>query len=401
MFLSRGTPEPLFFSPPNIVKAGIYIASEQNWFGYSDSLGHVETRQALAALEQQRRGIETISADNCAVILGGTLGLHAVLTMITKIDQRRKCVVLLPNYAPIVDDLNHLFEIRPVTLNTDFTVDMDQMEKTLRQPGVSACILSWPHNPASFKKAEHNLRKIMDICAEQSIYCIVDEIVFSAYSLSESDLENPYFISINSHSKTYNIPGLKLGHLLASKSFIERFYRHASTTYGSPLSFLYFCLTLLAVAETNARAKGMIAEYPIQVVPACSSLKILQEDFDVWRSTYDLIRHAQVAIVRHMLETFGFGDEEFFGIDDASPNFVLRCPLDMTSYEIMLNTVHDTNVSVFPVDCFMPPAGWPCDVRITYSVPPHQLATALAKVFRVIRSRQKMSIQQKSFIVGA
>lgn len=390
VLLSRGTPEPIFFAPPNIVKAGLQMASAQNWFGYSDSLGHIDTRNALAALERQRRHTTTINADNCAVILGGTLGMHAVLTMIAKEDPRRKCVILLPNYAPVVDDVSSMFDILPIALNTDFTVDMQAMEQALHNPDTSTCIISWPHNPASFDKAEEQLRKIMDICAARSIYCIVDEISFSPYELRDSDLQNPYFISINSYSKTYNIPGLKLGHLMASKAFIDRFYRHASTTYGSPLSYLYLCLTLLATAETNNRASQMISLYPDTINAACSDPALLQRDFDLWVEIQRLVRDTQVAITRHMLKTFEFKKGSYFGINDASPNFVLRCSLNISSYQMMLNTVHDTNVSVFPVDCFVPPEGWPCDIRITYSVPPHLLVTALARVCRVVKNWEEM-----------
>lgn len=328
-----------------------------------------------------RRHIAEITEENCAAIPGGTLGLHAVLSMIAKRDPRQKCVVLIPNYAPIIDEIASLFEIEAIALKTNFTPDMEQLERALQNADVACCVISWPHNPAGFGQHQDTLQKIIDICLERSIYCIMDEIVFSPYKLSIKEIESSFFVSINSSSKTYNIPGLKLGHILASKEFIRNFYRYASTTYGSPPSFLYFTLALLSIAETNSRSGQIVSQYPDPIRRACSNTKIIQEDFDIWLTAHSLVRSVHIEVVRHLLDVFAISRERVFGLDDASPNFVLRCLGGTSSYQLMLNTVQRANVAVFPIDCFAPPPGWPCDIRITYGVAPHKLGEALAKVF--------------------
>lgn len=60
ILLSRGVNDPTFFRPPTIVNVALDVASKNNWFGYSDSLGHVETRESIAALERVRRNQESI-----------------------------------------------------------------------------------------------------------------------------------------------------------------------------------------------------------------------------------------------------------------------------------------------------------------------------------------------------
>ena len=68
--LSRGVHDPNYFFPPAFVKVGLKIASENDWFGYSDSLGHKETRLKIAELESVRRNQKKYSPQNTVVVQG-------------------------------------------------------------------------------------------------------------------------------------------------------------------------------------------------------------------------------------------------------------------------------------------------------------------------------------------
>lgn len=385
IFLSRGIADPEYYIPPSIVKIALHVSSKHNWFGYADSLGHEETRQAITDLEKIRRNINSISYKNCAVVMGGTAGLHAVLSMISKQEKRRKCVVLTPNYAPIIDDIQQHFEILPVSINHDYTVNIQDLSKALNNDEVAAFVLSSPHNPSSLKNADDVIKMAMNISKSKNMYFLFDEILFSGNTLTKEDIDNDFFVSINSYSKAYSVPGLKLGHIIASENFINKFYRHASTSYGSPPSFLYLTSTLLSISEANYRKNDICVPLPDQVTTIASCQSIIQYDFNLWCDLLSLTQEVNRFIVFQALSSRDICHNNYFGLQDTSPNFVLRCNDNTSAYETMLKIMHGSNISVIPAECFVPPENWPCDLRITYMMSPEKLISAITKMMSILK----------------
>jgi len=64
--LSRGINEPAYFLAPAAINLAIDIANDNSWFGYSDSLGHQDTRNSIAKLESvHKSNMAKLQGINC------------------------------------------------------------------------------------------------------------------------------------------------------------------------------------------------------------------------------------------------------------------------------------------------------------------------------------------------
>lgn len=379
--LSRGVNDPEFFTPPAIVTVSINASSDNNWFGYSDSLGHADTREAIADLEKLRRTQSNFKPENTAVVMGGTAGLNAVLSMISRKNGKSGCAVIAPNYAPIIDDVEHHFKPNIVDLDEDYALDKDALLRVAKDEDTSVVLLSVPHNPSGGRDYLDILPELHEACSSHGGYLIVDEIIYDDKASPFFDpVRFPNLIVISSYSKSYNIPGLKLGHLLADKNFVSEFYRHASTTYGSPPSFLYLTATAIALFEKAEREQGK-PKLPQSIADQVSDGDLLWEEFKLWKKHLEINKRVQKHFVSKILkEQRNCSIEEVLGLDDPSPNCVLRMKGEGSAYSISMSVIAAANISVMPVDCFSPPKSWPRDLRASISVNPQELLTAFPEL---------------------
>nr|MBI1231924.1 aminotransferase class I/II-fold pyridoxal phosphate-dependent enzyme [Cytophagales bacterium] len=374
MLLSRGINDPEYFRPPTIVNIALDVASKNGWFGYSDSLGHEDTREAIAALERVRRGQNSITAHNAAVVQGGTAGLHAVLSMLCRMDDKEGCVLAAPTYAPILDDVSHHFKPHILELSDDYEADFDKLREIVETENIAAVLISIPHNPNGFRNFDDHLDQLHEVCFKNGVFLICDEIIFDEQmSPAINPIDYPNLIVISSYSKSYSIAGLKLGHILARQDFLNDFYRHASTTYGSPPSFLYLTATCVASMERYAR-DGTDPNLPEVVTSQFSDPDLILEDFMLWRRLGAVYRDFQNLVVQACTEKLGHtGVEQVMGLDDPSSNIVLRVKGREPAYRTSMDIIAARNVSVMPIECFSPTHEWPRDLRVTIAVEPEEL----------------------------
>jgi aspartate/methionine/tyrosine aminotransferase len=374
ILLSRGVNDPTFFRPPTIVNVALDVASKNNWFGYSDSLGHVETREAIAALERVRRNQESITINNAAVVQGGTAGLHAVLSMLCRKESRKGCVVAAPTYAPLLDDVSHHFKPYILELSEDYEADYERLVAMIETGNVSAVLISMPHNPYGFRDFDDHLDRLHQACFKNGVFLICDEIIFDEkISRVLNPINYPNLIIISSYSKTYNIPGLKLGHILARQDFLDDFYRHASTTYGSAPSFLYLTSTCISAMEKYARA-GNSPNLPAHVINQFSNSDLITKDFDLWRRLGKIYFNFQNLVSATCSSRLGHtGIDATLGLDDPSYNVVVRMKGQGSAYRASMDVLAARNVSSMPIECFSPVHDWPRDLRVTIAIEPERL----------------------------
>lgn len=372
--LSRGINDPEYFRPPTIVNVALDVASKNNWFGYSDSLGHAETREAIAALERVRRGQKNITMYNTAVVQGGTAGLHAVLSMLCRMGEKTGCILAAPTYAPILDDVSHHFEPHILELSADYEVDYQELERVIQSGNISAVLISMPHNPYGFRDFDDHLDKLHEVCFKNGVFLICDEIIFDEkISKTLNPIDYPNLVVISSYSKTYSIAGLKLGHILARQDFLDHFYRHASTTYGSAPSFLYLTATCVSSMERHTR-DGTDPALPDVVVSQFSNSSLISKDFLLWKRLGKAHYDFQNLISQTCAEKLGhIGIEKTIGLDDPSYNIVLRMKGSGSAYKASMDLIASRNISVMPIECFSPVRNWPRDLRVTIAVEPEKL----------------------------
>lgn len=380
--LSRGVNEPAYFLPPAAIKLAIDVANDNSWFGYSDSLGHRDTRQSIARLESLRRKIK-IKPENTAVIQGNTSGLNAVLSMLARENNsycRKRCILIMPTYAPIADNVWQYFDIIRLNLSFDYKINYDNLYNLLDKD-VQAILLSVPHNPFLHPYSAEELADLCTRCQKIGANIIFDEIIFDhKISPCLNPITFPNLIVLSSYSKKYNIPGLKLGHMLASKDFISRFYRHASTTYGSPPSFLYFTATIINNFEYCYSTNG--SEIYQELRGKTSRPKLIMKDFALWSRFMRFHNLYQICLIENYLDrAITIGIESVFGLNDPSPNCIVRFNANDSAYRLSLELLSRTLTSVMPIECFLPSTDFPqMDLRVTIACNPFSLNQGIASL---------------------
>ena len=236
-----GMGNPDMPTPPHIVEKLVEAARNPRAHRYSMSRGVPGLRKALAAYYQRRFGVELDPEKECIVTLGSKEGLANLAQAITGPGD----VLLVPNpsypihpYGFIIAGatVNHL----PVTPDASFLKAIEQaMKLTSRKP--TALVLNYPSNPTALVADLDFYGQVVDFCRHHEIYILSDiayaEIYFDGNpppSILQVPGARDVAIEFTSMSKTYNMPGWRIGFAAGNKTLIGALTRIKSyLDYGA------------------------------------------------------------------------------------------------------------------------------------------------------------------------
>ncbi|HEY1721063.1 MAG TPA: LL-diaminopimelate aminotransferase [Magnetospirillaceae bacterium] len=247
-----GMGNPDMPTPPHIVEKLVEAARNPRAHRYSMSRGVPGLRKALAGYYQRRFGVELDPEKECIVTLGSKEGLANLAQAITGPND----VLLVPNpsypihpYGFIIAGgmVSHL----PVTPDANFLKAIERaMKQTSRKP--SALVLNYPSNPTALVADLDFYGEVVDFCRRHEIYILSDiayaEIYFDGNpppSILQVKGARDVAIEFTSMSKTYNMPGWRIGFAAGNKTLIG-----ALTRIKSYLD--YGAFTPIQVAATAA-----------------------------------------------------------------------------------------------------------------------------------------------------
>ncbi len=188
--------------------------------GYMPNVGYPRVRRSIAGHLSTEQQI-SISVDEVIMTCGAAGGLNVVLKTILnpgdEILTPIPCFVEYGFYAA-----NHGGILKTVPTNSDFTLDLDAIEKAIT-PKTKGMIINSPNNPTGQVYSEESLKKLGALLAEKgrqtgrTIYLISDEpyrkIVFDGKSVPSVLNAYPESMVVTSYSKDLSIPGERLGYI--------------------------------------------------------------------------------------------------------------------------------------------------------------------------------------------
>ncbi len=194
------------------LEPGAHGAFLKHWCGYTESPGAPWLREVLATIyvQIQPEQLVVVSAAEEAIFLF----YHALLT------PQDHAIVETPCYESALT----------VPRSTGATVsewrrkpengwahDLAALQALIR-PNTRALYINTPHNPTGLLMRPEILRGVMDLAGHQGIYVFCDEVYRELEHVPATRLPagcNVYerAISLGSVSKTYGLPGLRLGWL--------------------------------------------------------------------------------------------------------------------------------------------------------------------------------------------
>jgi alanine-synthesizing transaminase len=238
--LGMGNPD--LPTPPHIVAKLMEAAGKGANHRYSASKGITKLRVAISDWYKRRFDVDIDPEDEAIATIGAKEGLsHLVLATVEPGD-----VVLVPNptypiHAASVTIAGGQLVSIPLTHDRDFFADLAHITELIR-PRPKMLIISFPHNPTTMCVDLAFFERLVKYAQQHEMYIIHDfayaDLVFDGY-VAPSFLQVPgakeVGVELFSLSKSYNMPGWRMGFVVGNRRLI-----HALTRIKSYLDYGVF-----------------------------------------------------------------------------------------------------------------------------------------------------------------
>lgn len=228
-------------TPAHIVDKLVEAARNPRAHRYSMSRGIPGLRKALCAYYQRRFGVDLDQDSECIVTLGSKEGLANLANAITSPGD----IVLVPNPSYPIHPYGFIIaggscRYVPVTPDAEFLKALDRAVRH-SVPKPIALVLNYPSNPTALLADLDFYGQVVDFCRHHGIWILSD----LAYSEIYFDVEPPpsilqvpgakdIAVEFTSMSKTYNMPGWRIGFAAGNKTLIAALGRIKSyLDYGA------------------------------------------------------------------------------------------------------------------------------------------------------------------------
>ncbi|WP_373029607.1 MalY/PatB family protein [Sulfurovum sp.] len=155
-------------------------------------------------------------------------------------------IVQTPIYPPFVSSIKHkkrrVLDNTLVYENSNYHIDFEDFERKVKE--AKLFLLCSPHNPTGRVWSKEELEKIIDICIDNDVLIISDEIhadiVYEKvhYSVGSFEKMMHHCVILNAPSKTFNVAGLNTSYAIIPDTKLRQAYRveqdRSGITNGNP-----------------------------------------------------------------------------------------------------------------------------------------------------------------------
>ncbi|MEZ4672008.1 MAG: pyridoxal phosphate-dependent aminotransferase [Anaerolineae bacterium] len=188
---------------------------------YGDHYGKPELRELVAA---DGAGLHH---DDVLVTVGAAAALFIVATSLLQAGDR--ILVVFPNYATNIETPRQLgceMDYYKLDFDQGFRLDVDELVARIT-PQTRLVSVTCPHNPTGSMLSRSDVEKLVAAVEAKGCYLLFDE-TYREMSFGEvlppAASFSPRVISVSSLSKTYGLPGIRMGWLICrEKALMETF----------------------------------------------------------------------------------------------------------------------------------------------------------------------------------
>ena len=228
-------------TPPHIVQKLVETVQDSRTHRYSNSRGIPGLRKALAGYYARRFGVEVDPETETIVTLGSKEGLANLASAITSPGD----VMLVPNPSYPIHPFGFIIAgaaVRNVPVTPDHNL-MAALKRAVAHsvPRPTALVLNYPNNPTADVVDLDFYREIVDFCRFHQIY-ILSDLAYSEIYFDDNpppsilQLREAWDIAVEftSMSKTYSMPGWRIGFATGNQKLIAALTRNKSyLDYGA------------------------------------------------------------------------------------------------------------------------------------------------------------------------
>ncbi len=213
--------EPDIGPSPKVLES-MSRAVKEGKYHYTPATGINELRERVAEHYSNYYSVN-ISPGRVVITPGTSAGFLVAFGML--LDSGERLCISDPTY-PCYRNFAYFLNIEParafVGPDSEYEINIEMLE---RLKNIKALVVSSPSNPVGKLYDENNFRDLIDYCGHKGIYFISDEIYhglvyekkeFTALKYSED------VIVINGFSKTFCMPGFRLGWMILPENLIRK-----------------------------------------------------------------------------------------------------------------------------------------------------------------------------------
>jgi aspartate/methionine/tyrosine aminotransferase len=279
--LSSSDCESLSIGDLLALEPGAAEAFQQHWLGYTESLGAPGLRQVISQIYAQ------VSPQQVLVHSGAEeaifLCLHAALNAGDHVIVQTPCYQSLFEVARSIGCDVTPWEVRDIQ---GWMLDLDELKRSLR-PQTRLVIINTPHNPTGYLMPQDLFREVNQLTQARNIHLFSDEVYREleyapADRLPTAADINPLAVSLGVMSKTYGLPGLRIGWIATQDTAlfdrVAALKDYTTICSSAPSEFL---------AEVALRHRRQVAERNLALIR--HNLTVLDaffarhEDLFLWR----------------------------------------------------------------------------------------------------------------------
>jgi len=242
--LMRGEPD---FRTPDHIGEAVIAAVRAGRTSYPDNRGEIRFREAVTAKLARDNGVSYDPGTEILATTGATLGLACALTAVVGDGDE----VLLPDpiydayHSPIALAGGRSRSVRASIVQDRFELSVDALEAAVT-PATRVLLLNTPWNPAGTVFRRDELEALAAFALRRNLLVISDEIyetiVFDGRRhicpASLSPELRARTIVVNSLSKTYAMPGWRVGYCAAPAAIIQAMFLVLQQSSRGPATFI-------------------------------------------------------------------------------------------------------------------------------------------------------------------
>ncbi|PHZ86383.1 aminotransferase class I/II-fold pyridoxal phosphate-dependent enzyme [Paremcibacter congregatus] len=183
---------------------------------YGDHIGHPGLRDAIA----EDAG-SPITIDNILITTGAATALFIIST--TPLEKNDHMIVVRPNYATNIETPRTIgcdIDFLDLSFEDSFQLNINKLRSLIR-PETKLISLTTPHNPTGVCLSTDEILQILSLLEDTSAFLLIDETYGDMYDKSRQAVAatlSDRLISVSSLSKSYAIPGIRIGWLITQNS---------------------------------------------------------------------------------------------------------------------------------------------------------------------------------------
>lgn len=177
---------------------------------YGDHKGKPELRELIASEIN-------LNVDEVLITPGAAPALFMIAT--SMLDKDDHIVVAKTNYATNIETpraIGARVSLLNLRFENKYALDLDELE-SLITPETKLVSLTYPHNPTGVMIDEVTLKKVVDLVERKGTYLMIDETyrdMSFVPLLPVAATLSPRVISVSSMSKSYGLPGIRMGWII-------------------------------------------------------------------------------------------------------------------------------------------------------------------------------------------